>query len=74
MSRYLVTIQETAEYTIEVEAPDSDLAAEKAEEIFLAEGPETSLPCTVLERDAINVEEIEQPQSMPLGEKINPMG
>ena len=67
MPRYKVTIQETAEYEIMVKATNSDLAAEAAEEVFLAEGPETSLPCTVLERDAIKVEKIKP-------KKINPGG
>lgn len=56
MPKYKVTLEETAEYTIEVTAENEDEACEVAEAKFLG-SIKCDFPTDVLERDVTNVEE-----------------
>ena len=59
MKKWLVTLEETATYEVEVEAENSDDAAEAAEEAFVQNDPGVQF-VAVSERDAIDVSEIEE--------------
>ena len=60
MKRYRVILEEVASYTLEVEAENEEAAAEAAEEAFVQSPDFSEMECSVSERDAISVEEIEE--------------
>ena len=55
MSKYKVTIEEVALYTIEVEAKDEDDAATLAEEVFVQSPNVNEFFVAVKERDAVSI-------------------
>ena len=60
MSKYRVTIEETAVYHIEVEADDEDQAMANAEEVFVQAVAINDFFSHVDEREAVSVELIEE--------------
>lgn len=57
MPRYRVTIHESADYTIEVDATSEEAAGAAAERLFLEDDINT-WPCVVHEREAANIEQV----------------
>jgi hypothetical protein len=63
VTKYRVTIHETAVYEIEVEADDEDGAAEAAEEAFVQSEDPNEFFQFVKDRDAKKIEEMTDEQS-----------